>query len=47
MKSHEHEVKKLRIHILPFDDFETLDIFGPVEILAIVEENELVYCRRL
>ncbi|MCI5588348.1 MAG: hypothetical protein MR384_10760 [Lachnospiraceae bacterium] len=26
-----------------FNDFETLDIFGPVEILARVEENELVY----
>ena len=37
------EVKKLKIHILLFDDFETLDIFGPVEILARVEENELVY----
>ena len=37
------EVKKLKILILLFDDFETLDIFGPVEILARVEENELVY----
>lgn len=37
------EVKGLKIHILLFDDFETLDIFGPVEILARVEENELVY----
>ena len=33
----------MRIHILLFDDFETLDIFGPVEILARVEEHELVY----
>lgn len=36
-------MKGLKIHILLFDDFETLDIFGPVEILARVEENELVY----
>ena len=33
----------MRIHILLFDDFETLDIFGPVEILARVEAHELVY----
>ena len=33
----------MRIHILLFDDFETLDIFGPIEILARVEEYELVY----
>ena len=33
----------MRIHILLFDDFETLDIFGPVEILARVEKHELVY----
>ena len=33
----------MKIHILLFDDFETLDIFGPVEILARVEEHELVY----
>ena len=33
----------MKIHILLFDDFETLDIFGPVEILGRVEENELVY----
>ena len=36
-------MKGLKIRILLFDDFETLDIFGPVEILARVEENELVY----
>ena len=33
----------MKIHILLFDDFETLDIFGPIEILARVEEYELVY----
>lgn len=33
----------MKIHILLFDDFETLDIFGPVEILARVEGHELVY----
>ena len=33
----------MKIHILLFDDFETLDIFGPVEILARVEGHELLY----
>lgn len=33
----------MKIHILLFEDFETLDIFGPVEILARVEEHELFY----
>ncbi len=31
------------VNILLFDGFETLDIFGPVEILSIVEENDLHY----
>ncbi|MGN0729593.1 DJ-1/PfpI family protein [Treponema sp.] len=33
----------LKINILLFEDFETLDIFGPVEILARVEGHELFY----
>ncbi len=33
----------MKIHILLFDGFETLDIFGPVEILARVEGHELLY----
>lgn len=33
----------MKIHMILFDDFETLDLFGPVEILARVKEHELVY----
>ena len=33
----------MKIHILLFDEFETLDIFGPVEILARVQQHELFY----
>jgi putative intracellular protease/amidase len=35
------------VNILLFDDFETLDIFGPVEILGMVEEYELHYLSKL
>lgn len=34
----------MKINILLFDDFETLDVFGPVEILAKIEGAELCYC---
>lgn len=33
----------MKINILLFDDFETLDVFGPVEILAKIEGAELCY----
>ena len=33
----------MRVNILLFDNFETLDVFGPVEILGKVEEYELKY----
>lgn len=33
----------MRVNVLLFDDFETLDVFGPVEILGKVEEYELHY----
>ena len=33
----------MKVNILLFDDFETLDVFGPVEILGKVEEYELNY----
>ncbi len=31
------------INVLLFDDFETLDVFGPVEILGQIEEYKLCY----
>jgi putative intracellular protease/amidase len=33
----------MKINILLFDDFETLDVFGPVEIFGKVEDFELNY----
>lgn len=33
----------MKINILLFNDFETLDVFGPVEILAKIEGAELSY----
>lgn len=33
----------MKIHILLFDDFETLDVFGPVEILAKMDGAQLCY----
>ncbi len=33
----------MKINILLFDDFETLDVFGPVEILGKVEDFDLHY----
>lgn len=31
------------INILLFDNFETLDIFGPIEILGKIEEYNIKY----
>lgn len=39
----EKEGNRMKVNILLFEDFETLDIFGPIEILARVEEHELEY----
>ena len=33
----------MRVNVLLFDDFETLDAFGPVEILGKIEDYELHY----
>ncbi len=33
----------MRVNVLLFDDFETLDAFGPVEILGKVDEYEIHY----
>lgn len=33
----------MKIHILLFDDFETLDVFGPVEVLAKMDGAQLCY----
>ncbi|WP_167958381.1 DJ-1/PfpI family protein [Anaerosporobacter faecicola] len=34
----------MKIYFILFDGFETLDLFGPVEILARQESHELYYC---
>lgn len=32
------------VYFLLFDDFETLDTFGPVEVFGQIEQYKLVYC---
>lgn len=34
----------MKIHVLLFDRFETLDAFGPVEMLSDMGKNEIVCC---
>lgn len=38
------EDKKMDVNLLLFDGFETLDAFGPIEILGRIEGFKLTYC---
>lgn len=33
----------MKVNIILFDDFETLDVFGPVEVLGAIKSHELHY----
>jgi putative intracellular protease/amidase len=37
-------MKNMKINILLFEGFETLDVFGPVEVFSKAEEIEMCYC---